>query len=655
MLGHGWYNTRLILALDTIRQRAGHRGAVKLVPAEPGNLFHGGLSMARYYLKAFLTLTPQELLQQYFQKEILLQTFDWDKDFTLDDLHDAILEKADVKKVEFDFRMIHQWADETGIDNLIEEARSPIHDGLEIGEELGKLENEHACAMYVWLKYPKVFYWAMELKAWEYRKSKKHHYVGTGLPCDGNDKGIRDSLGSAIAEYYKKLRKGSRCDVEYYKRLNPTRHFFFANPEDSVKGYRAYDEKNKIIRQAYRPIFQVVFEYNEEDGDLAIHANGKKAHDKMFGEFCTEVLGYKEPPNAETEVFDLKVLRDTNFRFKEDDDIPVKSITLKMLMIELNKGANQKVTLEASPYNNDNRQVEAMMGRTYIAHNVKPEDVFIRKAKIEIVFKLVNMQKIRPITFTVGAPQYSDLSDDEKSEKAKRYLRKWKMLKKHKPKRSLLMPRSDKKIEQLIRIWDNGKNPIVHAKDLAFLTNGEIEGYEKRNILLFRGYSDEIQCNKCHKGSCTVPLKRVEYPDGHKKGVCVCPDQEQGGMFEFELDELRYWEVNKAKLIELGYCMEGYLVPWDKDNILYIPLQDAVNMANDDSITVRKMSKMLEDPDFPVHRMHNGRRCRVHMPEFRKWLEYAQLGKITDDAIEKYFNGVKARTEAVLQKKKSKK
>ena len=101
--------------------------------------------------------------------------------------------------------------------------------------------------------------------------------------------------------------------------------------------------------------------------------------------------------------------------------------------------------------------------------------------------------------------------------------------------------------------------------------------------------------------------------------------------------------------------MEGYLVPWDKENILYIPLQDAVNMANDDSITVRKMSKMLEDPDFPVHRMHNGRRCRVYMPEFRKWLEYAQHGEITDEAIEKYLNGVKARTEAARQKKKSKK
>lgn len=82
-----------------------------------------------YTTKSFLTLTPPELLQQYFQKNKPLTDFDWDKDFTIDELHDAILERTDIQKVEFDFRMIHQWSDETGIDNLIEEARSPIHKG----------------------------------------------------------------------------------------------------------------------------------------------------------------------------------------------------------------------------------------------------------------------------------------------------------------------------------------------------------------------------------------------------------------------------------------------------------------------------------------------------------------------------------------------
>ena len=187
--------------------------------------------MSNYYLKSFLTLIPKKLLKEYFQEKPLLN-FSWEKEFTIDELHDVILAKTDVKMVEFDFRTINQWANETGIMNLVEEARSPIHKGgLEIGEELGKMENEHAQAMYVWLKYNSVFLWALELANWENRKGKIHYYVGTGLPCDGTDDQMREKLGKAIADYYKKQTKGSRCEVDYYIRTNPTRHFFFANPD----------------------------------------------------------------------------------------------------------------------------------------------------------------------------------------------------------------------------------------------------------------------------------------------------------------------------------------------------------------------------------------------------------------------------------------
>lgn len=178
----------------------------------------------------------------------------------------------------------------------------------------------------------------------------------------------------------------------------------------------------------------MVFEYNPEDGDLAIHAKSKKAKEKMFEVFCTKALGFDEPPNAETEVFDLSCLKDSDFRFEEDAAIPVDSITLKMVMMSFNKGTGRRVTLEANPHDGDNRQVEAMMARSLMAHKEKAEDVIIQKAKIEMKFKPVNFQKIRPITFAVGAPQYSTLSNDRKSEMAKAYLKKWGMIKKHKPK-----------------------------------------------------------------------------------------------------------------------------------------------------------------------------------------------------------------------------
>lgn len=109
------------------------------------------------------------------------------------------------------------------------------------------------------------------------------------------------------------------------------------------------------------------------------------------------------------------------------------------------------------------------------------------------------------------------------------------------------MPHKDERIEQLVRITDNGENSTVYAANLASWSNSDLEEFEKRKILLFRGYSEEIRCDRCHK-RCPAYPKIVEYPDGQKRGVWHCMDPEDGGRLEFELDELKYWEVNKDKL-----------------------------------------------------------------------------------------------------------
>ena len=79
--------------------------------------------MSHYSLKSFLTLIPQDLLKQYFEQEKLFPGHDWEKKLDVDKFCEAILESDDAKKVEFHFRTIHRWANDSGIENLIEEAR----------------------------------------------------------------------------------------------------------------------------------------------------------------------------------------------------------------------------------------------------------------------------------------------------------------------------------------------------------------------------------------------------------------------------------------------------------------------------------------------------------------------------------------------------
>ena len=105
------------------------------------------------------------------------------------------------------------------------------------------------------------------------------------------------------------------------------------------------------------------------------------------------------------------------------------------------------------------------------------------------------------------------------------------------------MPPKDEKMEKLTRLAENG-NLTVYAANLTFLTKDEIADFERQKILLFCGYSDAIPCNKCPKQSCTAYPKIVTYPNKQQKGVWLCTHPDQGGMLEFDLEEMKYWDVN---------------------------------------------------------------------------------------------------------------
>ena len=159
------------------------------------------------------------------------------------------------------------------------------------------------------------------------------------------------------------------------------------------------------------------------------------------------------------------------------------------------------------------------------------------------------------------------------------------------------MQHKDKRLEQLIRFVDTDCG-IITARDLVGLTENEIAEYENKKILLFRGFSDEIRCNKCHKNCPPIPVKQFTYPDGQTKAVAICPDREQGGRLEFELDELRYWEINKTKLIELGYIKKPKKTLIETEKPLNVRVGNVVikhQNANSDEI-----AKMVGSTDGSV-------------------------------------------------------
>jgi hypothetical protein len=217
------------------------------------------------------------------------------------------------------------------------------------------------------------------------------------------------------------------------------------------------------------------------------------------------------------------------------------------------------------------------------------------------------------------------------------------------------------KYQQLIRIAGSDSGNVVTAQDLSSWHEKDIQQFEKEEVLLFRGYVDSIRCDRCHKG-CSVNPQIARYPDGQQKGVVLCTDKDEGGRIEFEMKELRYWEINKIKLQDEGHIDKdrgqagdkpavqqlSQQVEWDENAIEYIPNSDAVKLA-DNKISLATLSKILKS-DGPIRYMKKSQRCKVHIQDFRAYVKTLKKD-ITDKDIDDYIKGTEERKAAIREKK----
>jgi len=209
----------------------------------------------------------------------------------------------------------------------------------------------------------------------------------------------------------------------------------------------------------------------------------------------------------------------------------------------------------------------------------------------------------------------------------------------------------DKFLEQLARRVQVPDADVVTGDESRNWPKGKLDELISAGILTEIEHANGVTCDQCEENCYIEPDIRTYLDRSKTIGVFVCTRRDDIGRVPIDLNRLRQWQIDKKKLWKLVYGFESeWQVPWDETNTEYFSLKEAVNLANDDSITVRSMSRLLEDLEFPIRRMHKGRRCKVHIADLRKWLQYAQHGKITDKAIDKYLNGTKKRKEATRKK-----
>jgi len=216
-----------------------------------------------FSFKTFIRSVSIDLLQQYFANRQLLTDFDWTQDNGL--LADALYAQIErftdnhAALVEQDFALISELATESFVLELHDVARSLHQDADPMIDAMVQQSGLLNQVFWISLEHPTVFEMAIQLERMEHMTFKEDCLVGRHLPCVTDDEATQN-LKERIQKFFKRQRRGRNCQIDVYVRHNPTRHCFFAYPEDYPKRDLTY-KSSRLVPDVRRPVMEIVFIY----------------------------------------------------------------------------------------------------------------------------------------------------------------------------------------------------------------------------------------------------------------------------------------------------------------------------------------------------------------------------------------------------------
>ncbi len=387
--------------------------------------------MSRNYSpKTFLRQTPNHILKEYFYSKNLLKDVDFDNlgDTEIDPIFEGMDKLLDKQKneIEADLRHINEMAYAKGIQVLIEEAGSVFHN-IDLLPTFEPMKNHYERAFWVFQNHPLIFDIASDLAYMDSLSSWSSRKVGVGLVPAVEEEDKRN-LADAISEFYKKQGRGQRCHVDNYLRQQPERHCYFVYPEDYATTELGFDDEGKFYHRLRKPAFEVIFVYRPESGVLEVSAKGgKKVVEALQEIFCTTILGLDGLPKLEKRHFDLSKLNDKTIKFVTEPADGIEKVTLRMIRLDLPGIGNRRITLEASP-SNDEQPVYTLIEKALNKSNISLDKALITRAKIQIKFRPRDGKKGKSLTFEIFSPDRCTLKDDPLHQIAKKYIEKWELV-----------------------------------------------------------------------------------------------------------------------------------------------------------------------------------------------------------------------------------
>jgi len=211
------------------------------------------------------------------------------------------LPEDDQTEVNRDFQKIAALGDKAGMLQIIQEARFSALD-LAAGLEAQKsLLNQ---AFWTFLKFPDLFEAAAQLAVpYALGRYWKRELPVTGALIDDPLSKIK-TLEDAVSAYFRREEgRGKASKVEYRKRGSI--HQFHAFPEDYPAAPMAWSNLG-LEPHPYRPAFEVVFVFHEDEASLDISfEGGKPTVERLWQIFAATVLGIDDLRKVEKPSYGL--------------------------------------------------------------------------------------------------------------------------------------------------------------------------------------------------------------------------------------------------------------------------------------------------------------------------------------------------------------
>ena len=329
--------------------------------------------------------------------------------------------------IELDFATITEMASSEGAQALL---RQSSHAGLDFSTLFAHARNDYERACWAFLEHRELFELASCFHTMDRIGAGRWHRrrVGADLTPVIDPDAIQ-LLQSLMRAHYAKEGRGRRCQIDYYQRLDPVRHCFFAYPEDHMRTDLGYDENDTMQEYPRKAAFELIFVYRPNEGQLEVMApGGKEQVEGLLACFCAAILGIPElPAQRLPRIFDLDQLKQPGITFPTDpqDGIDLVQLREVKLMLPKDQGWRRRIQFTADSRAYEPATIHRVLIETVKLSQVPLDDVTVGSAKFCIIFTPVDTARSMRLVFTVSTPDMCDLKDGYHANIARKYLRRW--------------------------------------------------------------------------------------------------------------------------------------------------------------------------------------------------------------------------------------